>query len=985
MCNKFVHSECDPEASPPTYHAKKEANPDYEYACLQCKTKNGRMNAQRRAINNNTINDDDSMSASQESLYGDDNSNTGSMTSISVADTADKYAYDYGLGKGKPLSANKMIAKKRLPGVVGRPKGGGKFSFQKKQRTAEFGRKRGPKAKMRGLFGVPGLGLQRPTSDASSKADEEPGVENRLVLCSAKDKFVLTQDICVMCGAIGTDQEGCLISCLQCGQCYHPYCVTVKVTKVILQRGWRCLDCTVCEGCGMKHDESRLILCDDCDISYHIYCMDPPLEIVPTGTWKCKWCAVCQKCGSNTPGTNCAWQNSFTECGPCASLSQCAFCSDAYNDGELLIQCTYCERWLHANCDEIHNEEDAERCIEEGYKCVLCRPKDVLPPHLIPIKKPAPVTANTKAIANTNGAAVAGTASAAIVAMPKSIENDGGIGATGGIVAIADSIPTTQLDGHHILDGVSLSDVGMQLIKSMQMELVRKKRKTKVSATEKVQDAGIMAAIESVVAGGSLDNSTEDIKVEPLDPHEEAEIYKDGMAWDKNSVPPDGFTVGTNERGDTVLRKKRQRNLQKLGIGGFMVRNRTVRKDGGANKDQDGGDETPADGALHFTTTTAEEKKKQIRKKVKTKLADTYPSYLQEAFFGKNLLNVSKLKFESSSSEDEAKSSVTEDKTIQLSTEEVNILNAQRLKQQKLQEETNKQNAVPLSVPVAGAVQLQVQASTQQQQQQQQPSLINATLTPPHAVANQTAKPIVSGIASNSIRVKLEAAPQDIEMTDVSNLPITPAAGDTIALVTHKNDLNDIALENLNYKMDTSQADELKIQRVTVPNTQITQQTISKLPTPNISTANVVMTKQQIPIHANVGPLQAMVVNSIQKKTQPPPTMTPDNQQVKSMNVEMQTITVSQQAVGPSTPLHPHNHPHNHPQQQQQQPQNQQSQQQLLIQSVAIVDKPPMQMQLNQRAITNQPQLTNQTMQSLSQIEPMQQSPADNNIAQKIG
>lgn len=56
------------------------------------------------------------------------------------------------------------------------------------------------------------------------------GVENKLVLCSSKDKFVLTQDLCVMCGAIGTDSEGCLIACSQCGQTYHPYCVNIKVT-----------------------------------------------------------------------------------------------------------------------------------------------------------------------------------------------------------------------------------------------------------------------------------------------------------------------------------------------------------------------------------------------------------------------------------------------------------------------------------------------------------------------------------------------------------------------------------------------------------------------------------------------------------------------------------------------------------------------------------------------------------------------------------
>jgi len=82
---------------------------------------------------------------------------------------------------------------------------------------------------MRGVFGAPGVGLQRPSSDAP-KGEEEPGVENRLVLCSSKDEFVLQQDVCVMCGAYGNDFEGRLISCAQCGQCYHPFCVNVKVS-----------------------------------------------------------------------------------------------------------------------------------------------------------------------------------------------------------------------------------------------------------------------------------------------------------------------------------------------------------------------------------------------------------------------------------------------------------------------------------------------------------------------------------------------------------------------------------------------------------------------------------------------------------------------------------------------------------------------------------------------------------------------------------
>lgn len=57
-------------------------------------------------------------------------------------------------------------------GAIGRPKGvgkggtsigsvsGGKVGFNKRRGLSDFGRKRGPKSKMRGIFGVPGLGLQ---------------------------------------------------------------------------------------------------------------------------------------------------------------------------------------------------------------------------------------------------------------------------------------------------------------------------------------------------------------------------------------------------------------------------------------------------------------------------------------------------------------------------------------------------------------------------------------------------------------------------------------------------------------------------------------------------------------------------------------------------------------------------------------------------------------------------------------------------------
>uniref|UniRef100_A0A182SM76 PHD-type domain-containing protein n=1 Tax=Anopheles maculatus TaxID=74869 RepID=A0A182SM76_9DIPT len=694
VCFKFVHSTCDPDADLSVYNARKEANPDYEYLCSPCKTviHSGRLAA---ALRRSSQVDEDSMSLSQESLNDDAMDVDGPDGRDTVRDRLERTvgSLDVGLGKGKPYVASK-IAKKRLGlslsgGLAGsRPKGLGK-GFQKKSRLADITRKRTSKAKMRGIFGVPGLGLQRPTADLALTAkpnEDEPGGENRLVLCSAKDKFVLTQDICVMCGAIGTDQEGCLISCTQCGQCYHPYCTNVKVTKVILQKGWRCLDCTICEGCGQRHDEARLILCDDCDISYHIYCMDPPLEHVPQGTWKCKWCAMCLKCGSNSPGFNCAWMNSYTECGPCASQANCPSCFEGYADGELIIQCHQCERWLHCGCDQIKNETEAERCAEEGYTCTACRPADQLPPHLVPKRKasaiaPLPVT------------------NSATLSKAKTEEK---------------SVPLA-LEGNHYLDGVYLSEHGVHQIKALQAEFGKRgKRKPKLplepQPTEK--DAGILAAIESVVAGSSHDNSLEEMRLEPLDPKEEAEIYKDGMVWN-DPTPPEGFALFTTENGTVVLRKKRQRNLQKLGIGGFFVRNRGIRpKDGKDEEDlvdglaEDGG--TTPDGLSGAAGgAITKPKKKPIRRKPKSKLIEIYPSILQDAFFGRTLLNANMPQFEAPASDDDVRSDVSDDKTVKLSAEELKLFEAVKSKEEEIVSQAAKelaeQTGVTAKSPANGA------------------------------------------------------------------------------------------------------------------------------------------------------------------------------------------------------------------------------------------------------------------------------------------
>jgi len=84
------------------------------------------------------------------------------------------------------------------------------------------------------------------------KEEEENSMHNTVVMFSVSDHFTLrqvkshhhlftitcssvcvcVQDMCVVCGSFGRGAEGRLLACSQCGQCYHPYCVNVKVSAV---------------------------------------------------------------------------------------------------------------------------------------------------------------------------------------------------------------------------------------------------------------------------------------------------------------------------------------------------------------------------------------------------------------------------------------------------------------------------------------------------------------------------------------------------------------------------------------------------------------------------------------------------------------------------------------------------------------------------------------------------------------------------------
>ena len=489
------------------------------------------------------------------------------------------------------------------------------------------------------------------------KEEEE---DNKLICVSTNDEWVLSQDICVMCGALGTDQEGRLIVCTQCGQCYHPHCVNVRVTQVILQKGWRCLECTICEGCGNKDDEANLILCDECDISFHIYCMDPPLEHVPQGTWKCKWrvssihilssphlflfssslfrCAVCTCCGANDPGFNSQWFENYSLCGPCHSLGQCTICEETYEEAELIIQCCTCKRWCHGECDSIITEDDAEKCAKEGYSCQLCRPNDVLPAHLAAAKE---------------------ALKSSMATSPQGSPDYGGSGGMGAAPLAYGSHYSSN--STFIVDGVVLTDRGMACLKAQTVEKEKARRRKRIAVgfdAEKSISETIEAVVSGVsgVGGGgmgargggglgasgsvagsadtSMENELEAVSSAAADDMDEDAIIAPGLANPNSSgdstlaVEGGGSCPPTGGQPDIPEgRKRRYRDLKKVGIGGFQAKSRSTNK---KTKNEPEGDDVGGGGD--------KPKKRQNWRPKKNKILTQYPEYIQDSFFGREFI-----------------------------------------------------------------------------------------------------------------------------------------------------------------------------------------------------------------------------------------------------------------------------------------------------------------------------------------------------------
>ncbi|CAI4230318.1 unnamed protein product [Auanema sp. JU1783] len=207
-----------------------------------------------------------------------------------------------------------------------------------------------------------------------SERSEDPEYVRTIVVCEANDQFLHKSSLCLVCGSIGKGIESSMVACSNCAQTYHTYCVGLhdKLNKAVVSRGWRCLDCTVCEGCGEGKDESKLLLCEECDVSYHIYCLNPPLERIPNGPWRCQWCARCRRCNVRvSSGTELTREGL---CTACHSLRKCPKCSKCYQLGDKIIRCSACLRWYHGTCEDLFDDEMLESASSNKMRCSSCRP-----------------------------------------------------------------------------------------------------------------------------------------------------------------------------------------------------------------------------------------------------------------------------------------------------------------------------------------------------------------------------------------------------------------------------------------------------------------------------------------------------------------------------------------------------------------------------------------------------------------------------------
>ena len=314
----------------------------------------------------------------------------------------------------------------------------------------------------------------------------------------------------------------------------------------------------------------------------------------------------CLKCGSTNPGpagSCCQWENNYTECAPCHSLVNCPVCSKPYRTDELIVQCTVCDRWLHGSCEHIFSE-DSTLSTTGDFICSLCRPtaglsagNEALPTSSAsPLKSSSPSDQAPLLVVATNTNQI--SSSQAQLPTPKA----------------------TKLD-----EGVYLTDTGLAQLKSIRVKPLPKKAAAGLGMNNNAKSK--RGGLVNYITGGVKRNNSNSIQ-------------DDDMMGNSATGGGSGTSddEGAKKTTATVPTAKAAKGYN--GIGGFHVKVRGQRR----RQDPSSLNADNQDDAMHDES-SATNKRRRDRRPLKKKsiLEEHMPPEMQEAFFGSDLAEKSRL------------------------------------------------------------------------------------------------------------------------------------------------------------------------------------------------------------------------------------------------------------------------------------------------------------------------------------------------------
>lgn len=338
------------------------------------------------------------------------------------------------------------------------------------------------------------------------------------------------------------------------------------------------------------------------------------------------------KCGATSPGpssSSCTWENNYTECAPCYSLTICPVCTKNYRTDELIVQCTMCDRWLHGACEHILSE-DSTLSTGADFVCSLCRPANTV------------LTSNeTLTVVNSPKLSSPSDQAPLLVVAPNQVP-------TNLPIIPQPQLPTpkaTKLD-----EGVYLTDLGVAQLKSIRVKPLPKKGPGATASGTASNNKGKRGGLAGCLTGSIKRNNSNSVHDDEASGQNTTGAGS-GTSDDEGTKKPSA-TVPTVKaaKGYTGIlfwhelyflkHIERNRILYCLGVGGFQVKVRGQRRRPDAVSTTDAGQDDMAHEEVPGTN-----KRKRDRRPLKKKnfLEEHMPPEMQEAFFGSELAEKSRL------------------------------------------------------------------------------------------------------------------------------------------------------------------------------------------------------------------------------------------------------------------------------------------------------------------------------------------------------